>query len=118
MSDSFVTSWTAALQAPLSIAFPRQEYWSELPFPSSRDFPDPGVKLGSPTLQIDSLLSEPPGKPKLEAITLIWGVEKVLLLFINQDEDHENIKEKIINLAKDILKNKWEKNVEFIQIKF
>jgi len=39
-------------------------------------------------------------------------------LFINQDEDHENIKEKIINLAKDIIKNKWEKNVEFIQIKF
>ena len=43
---------------------------------------------------------------------------EVLSLFINQDEDHENIKEKIINLAKDILKNKREKNVEFIQIKF
>ena len=49
-------------QAPLSLGFPRQEYWSELPFPSG-DLPDPGIKPGSPTLQADSLLSEPPGKP-------------------------------------------------------
>ena len=41
----------------------RQEYWSGLPFPTPGDLPNPGIKPGSPTLQADSLLSEPPGKP-------------------------------------------------------
>ena len=57
------TLWTAALQAPLSMGFPRQEYWSGLPFPSPEDLPDPGIKLGPPALWADSLPSEPPGKP-------------------------------------------------------
>ena len=43
--------------------FSRQEYWSGLPFPSPGDLPNPGIKLGSPALQTDALLSEPPGKP-------------------------------------------------------
>ena len=43
--------------------FSRQEYWSGLPFPSPGDLPNPGIKPGSPTLQADSLLSEPPEKP-------------------------------------------------------
>ena len=43
--------------------FSRQEYWSWLPFPSSGDLPNPGIEPGSPALQADSLLSEPPGKP-------------------------------------------------------
>ena len=43
MSDS-VTPWTVALQAPLSMGFPRQEYWSGLPFPSPGDLPDPGIE--------------------------------------------------------------------------
>ena len=55
--------WTVAGQAPLSMEFSRQEYWSGLPFPSSRDLPDPGIELMSPALQGDSLLSEPPEKP-------------------------------------------------------
>ena len=42
--------------------FSRQEYWSGLPFPSPRDFPDSGIEPGSPTLQADTLPSEPPGK--------------------------------------------------------
>ena len=46
MSNSFVTPWTIAHQAPLSMGFPRQEYWSGLLFPSSGDLPDPGIKLG------------------------------------------------------------------------
>jgi len=50
-----VTPWTVALQAALSMAFPRQEYWSGLPFPSPGDLPDPGIKPGSPALQADSL---------------------------------------------------------------
>ena len=45
--------------------FSRQEYWSGLPFPSPGDHPDPGIKLRSPTLQADTLPSEPPGKPLL-----------------------------------------------------
>ena len=44
MSDSFETPWTVALQAPLSMGFPRQEYWSGLPFPSPGDLRDPGVE--------------------------------------------------------------------------
>ena len=50
-------------QAPLSMEFSRQEYWSGLPFPSPGDFPDPGIESGSLTLQAVSLLSELPGKP-------------------------------------------------------
>ena len=59
-----VTPLTVVYQAPLSMGFSRQEYWSGLPFPSPGDLPDPGVKPVSPTLQADALLPEPPGKPK------------------------------------------------------
>ena len=52
-----------ACQAPLSMEFPTQEYWSGLPLPSPGDLPKPGIKPGSPSLQADSLLSEPSGKP-------------------------------------------------------
>ena len=44
LSDSFVTPWTVAHQSPLSLGFPRQKYWSELPFSSPGDLPDPGIK--------------------------------------------------------------------------
>ena len=63
----FSTPWTVAYQAPLSMEFSRQEYWCRLPFPSPGDLPDPGIEHGSPTLQADSLPSEPPGKPTTEA---------------------------------------------------
>ena len=58
----FVTPWTVAHQAPLSMVFFRQGYWSGLPFPSPGDLPDPEIKPGSPALQADALPSEPPGK--------------------------------------------------------
>ena len=48
VSDSLATLWTVALQAPLSMGFPRQEYWSGLPLPSPGDLPDPGIKAVSP----------------------------------------------------------------------
>ena len=51
-------TWTVACQAPLSMGFSRQEYWSGLPFPSPGDLPDPGIEPGSPTLQADSLPTE------------------------------------------------------------
>ena len=59
----FVTPWTVAHQAPLSMGFSRQEYWNGLPFPSPGNLPDPGIKPGSPALQADSLPSEPLGNP-------------------------------------------------------
>ena len=55
VAKSFETSWTVAHQAPLSMGFPRQEYWSGLPFPSPGDLPDSGIEPTSPTLQVDSL---------------------------------------------------------------
>ena len=55
--------WTVARQAPLSMGFLRQEYWSGLPFPSPGDLPDPGIEPGSPELQADSLPTELCGKP-------------------------------------------------------
>ena len=59
----FATPWTVAYQAPPSMGFSRQEYWSGLPFPSPGDLPNPGIKPRSPALQTDALLSEPPRKP-------------------------------------------------------
>ena len=59
----FVTPWTVAHQAPLSAGFHRQEYWSEWPFSTSGDLPDPGTKPGSPVLAGRFFTTEPPGKP-------------------------------------------------------
>jgi len=56
-----MTPWTVVHQAPLSMEFSRQEDWSELPFPSPGDLPDPGIEPRSPALQSDSLPTEPPG---------------------------------------------------------
>ena len=70
----FGTPWTVAYQAPPSMGFSRQEYWSGLPFPSPGDLPNPGIEPkseiepGSPALQADALTSEPPGKPNLDSI--------------------------------------------------
>ena len=58
----FSTPWTVADQAPPSMGFSSQEYWSGLPFPSPGDIPDPGIEPKSPVLQADALSSEPPGK--------------------------------------------------------
>ena len=57
-SPTLVTPWTVACQAPLSMEFSRQEYWSELPFPSPGDLPDLGIEPESPALQADSLPTE------------------------------------------------------------
>ena len=65
MSDS-ATPRTMAHQALLSMEFSRQEYWSGLPFLSPWDLPNPGIELGCPELQADSLPSKPPGKPNRE----------------------------------------------------
>ena len=71
VSDSFATPRTVACQAPLSMGFPRQEYWGELPFPPLRDIPNPGFKPGSPVsfvLAGGFFTTEPPGK----ALSLVY----------------------------------------------
>ena len=82
----FVTPWTVAFLASLSLEFSRQEYWSGLPFPSPGNLPDPGIEPGSPALQRDSLLPEPPKKPSPPIllqitteshISRIWGKKKI-----------------------------------------
>ena len=52
---TLVTPWTVACQDPVSMGFPRQEYWSGLPFPSPGYLPDPGIEPASLALQADSL---------------------------------------------------------------
>ena len=58
-----VTPWTVAHQAPRSMGFSRQEYWSGLPFSSPGDLPHPGIEPRSLALRADALTSEPPRKP-------------------------------------------------------
>ena len=65
MSNS-VTPWTVACQAPLSMGFPRQEYWSGLPFSPPGDLPDPGIKPASPALAGDFFTTQPSGKPQYQ----------------------------------------------------
>ena len=80
-----MTPWTVACQALLFMAFSRQEYSSRLPVPSPGDLPDPGIEPGSPTMQADSLPSEPPGNPWGGAFKCCYlvaqninGLEKIL----------------------------------------
>ena len=62
VSDSFVTPWSVAHQTPLSVAFPRQEYWSGLPFPSLGVLRDPGIEPPSPAWAGGFFTTEPPEK--------------------------------------------------------
>ena len=65
MSDSFVTPWAVARQAPPSMGFSRQEYWSGVPFPSPGDLPHSGMEPASAALAGGFFTTEPPGKPYL-----------------------------------------------------
>ena len=77
----FATPGTVAHQAPLSMGFSRQEYWSGLPFPSPGDLPNPGIKRRSPTLQADTLTTEPPTYPSQNISKKLkcWNPLKVIL---------------------------------------
>ena len=70
---TLVTPWTVIHQAPLSMGFLRQEYWSGLPFPSLRDLPNPRIKPTSPELACRFFTTESPGKPKGGASNLIFN---------------------------------------------
>ena len=87
-----------ACQTPLSIVFSRQEYWSGLPFPSQGSLPEPGIKLGSPALQVDSLLSEPPGKPSgLQKLPFLEGLKKIIKF--EQSSDNYKFLESLLSLG-------------------
>ena len=76
MSDLFGTPWTIATRILCPWGFSRQDYWSGLPCPPG-DLPNPGIKPRSPTLQTDSLPSEPPGKPMstgVGSLSLLQGI--------------------------------------------
>ena len=79
----FETPWTVALQAPLSVGFPRQEYWSDLPFPSPEDLPNPVIKPTFPALAGRFFATEPPGKPSKHFKMIILLSELSRLLFPN-----------------------------------
>ena len=74
----FATPWTIACQAPLSVEFSRQEYWSGLPFPSPVGFPDPGIKPAPPALAGWFLTTVSPGKP-VKATASIFLIPFLLL---------------------------------------
>ena len=78
-----MTLWAIAHKAPLSVEFFRQEYRSGFPFPFPADLPDRGIRPGSPTLQADSFLCEPPGKPNkcLVHVNSLLGTQEDCLLY-------------------------------------
>ena len=93
----FVIPWNEAYQARPSMEFSRQEYWSELPFPSPGNLPDLGIEPRSPELQADSLPSEPPGKPSLFVYVVI-----MLLIYwcaqynLNDPQNHSSYNWKFV----------------------
>ena len=68
---TLLTQWTVAHQAPLSMGFSRQEYWSGLPCPPPGDLPDPGIEPGFPALKADSLPTELWGKPLFVVLIMV-----------------------------------------------
>ena len=75
----FAIPWTVAYEAPPSMAFSRQGYWSGLPFPSPGDLPNTGIEPSSPALQADSLPSEPLGKPVIVSRKISLGSPATVL---------------------------------------
>ena len=81
MSNSFVTLWTIAHQASLSMGFPRQEYWSGLSFPSPGYLPNSGIEPMSPALAGGFFAIEPPGKP----FSLVSHLKHLSILLTHKD---------------------------------
>ena len=80
MSDSFATPWTVACQAPLSMGFSRQEYWSGLSFPSPGDLPNPWIEPTSPALPGGFFNTEP--SVKYSHFVCFFGFVLGLLLLL------------------------------------
>ena len=83
-----MTAWAVAHQAPLSVGFSSQEYWSALLFPTSADLADPGIEPGSPELQADSLPTELSGKPLAGLFTYICLDSHPLATPVNDQAVH------------------------------
>ena len=81
LSLTLATPWTVAHPAPLSLAFPRREYWSGLSCPSPGDLPDPGIEPTSPALAGRCLTAEPPEKPRSLASEVSSNFESVQVTF-------------------------------------
>ena len=78
----FATPWTAACQAPLSMGFSRQEFWSGFLFPSPGDLPNPEIEPRSPTLEADSLPSGPPEEGLLLVHRKTWmNLKSIMMSF-------------------------------------
>ena len=77
MFDSFAILWTVACQALLSMGFPRQEYWSRLPFLSPRDLSDLAIEPGSLALTGGLFTTAPPGKPLLKVNFHLWLLQNI-----------------------------------------
>ena len=92
----FATPWTVAYQALPSMGFPRQEYWSRLPFPAPGDLSNPGIEPGSPALQSAALPSEPPRK-RFPAFLVVGGLQDERKLFAN----HTSGKEPVSGICKE-----------------
>ena len=83
----FATLWTVAYQAPLSMGFSRQEDWSGLPFPSPGDLPDPEIEPRPPTLEADTLTSEPPGKPNQVILYNLFNLAVSFFWFVKSSHN-------------------------------
>ena len=73
------------------MGFSRQEYWSGLPFPSSGDLPNPGIEPGSSALQVEALLSEPPGKPYASKVGPYSFMVRLLFFITNNIPSYKYI---------------------------
>ena len=83
--SSFANSWTVARQAPVSMRFSRQQYWSKLPFPSPGDLPDPAVEPTSPALAGGFFITEPPRKPQRqdkEVVNMETKLFQIQIIFL------------------------------------
>ena len=78
------------------MGFPREEYWSGLPFPSPGDFPDPGIEPGSPARQMDSLPPEPPESSRMEVtffLIIMMGafIINIMIFEANVQQQKKNL---------------------------
>ena len=85
------TPWTIARQAPLSVGFSRQEYWSGLPFPSVGDLPEPGIEPKSSALTGRFFTAAPPRKPYTMYFQIADGVFSDLGIFATFNDDSWNL---------------------------
>ena len=93
MSDSFVTPWTVAHQAPLFMGFPRQRYWNGLPFPSPGDLPNPEIDLVSPALAGGFSTAEPPVRSQVTTFISVFSLITLLIMFYSELQLKRSLKE-------------------------